>query len=273
MLDSARFSDHETAELAAALGTREMESSRRRAKRLFLQSLKEPTENAIAQAVWAAEEMNWTLFDPDLMDLSESFEADARTLARSGDRPAALDASWRWHGDEPFASEPPIFGSYYASVDEDYESGLAFAKEGLKANPDDTTLLNNAAFCLACSGEVDEARRVFGRIRFRSEDTEEERTALLATRGLIAYRSGRVEEGREGYAAAMASTKDASIRAVAAIMFAREEIRANTPLGKDAARQAFELEKRAESEGGAVAPELRAWLRQLQSALADHAVR
>lgn len=274
MMDSSSFTDRDTAEVAAALGTREMEISTRRAKRLFVQALRDPTENAVAQAVWAADEMNWTFTETERLDLPISFEARARAFARAGDRPAALVASWRWFSDEPFAAEPPIFASYHASTDEDYDTGLAFATEGLKANPDDITLLNNAAFCLACSGRPDEARRVLSRTKFGPMHTDEDRAAFLATRGLIDYRSGLVEDGRRNYAAALTTTRDVSIRALAAIMFAREEIHAQTPFGEEAAQRAFRLEEEARRAGGVVAAgELRAWLRQLQAAMAESAVK
>lgn len=270
MLESSRFSHHDTTELAAALATREMDHSRRRARRLFEQALIDPTENVVAQVVWASRELNWA--DGELEPfISESSEARARTSAMEGDGKGAVSASWDWFRDEQFAVEPPTFGSYHASVDEDYEEGLALALEGLKANPSDSTLLNNAAFCLASMGRVQEAHEIFARIKIATLESDDERATFFATRGLIAYRSGSVDAGRESYRAAVATTKEPSIRALAAIMSAREEIRAGTPLGFAAAERARKLQEEAERSGGLVARDLRAWLRHLDAALAETA--
>jgi tetratricopeptide (TPR) repeat protein len=271
MLESARFSKRDTAELAAALATREMHASRRRSKRLFLEALEDPTENAVAQAAWAASAMNWQDIDFDLAfaNQPESFEARARTLATAGDRVAAVSESWAWFRDEPFATEPPMFGSYYASADEDYAAGFELVLEGLRANPDDAGLLNNAAFCLASDGDVERARRFFGRIRPAGLD-DEFRAAYTATRGLLHYRAGELEAGRRDYTSALELAKDPSRRALAAIMFAREEMRANTPAGLDAARRALELERVAEEQGGIVARDLRAWFRHVEQLMREH---
>ena len=54
MLISGHHSTRDTAELASALGTIELEAdASKRARRLFGSSLDDPTDNAVAQAVWA----------------------------------------------------------------------------------------------------------------------------------------------------------------------------------------------------------------------------
>lgn len=266
MLDSAHFSNFDTAELAAALGTREMQTSRKQARRLFDQALIDPTENAVAQVVWASRRMDSFEVDPGLMKLPDSFEARARTLASSGERAAAVDESWRWMHDEPFAVQAPAFGSYQASVGEEYEQGVEISLAGLVANSEDFTLLNNATFCLANAGRIDEAERLFGRVKY-SEVEEDWRAVYFATRGLLDYRSGRVTEGRANYTRAMKMTKDYSVRAVAAIVFAREEVLARTDRVEELTSQAYRLEELAEREGGAMGSELRTWLRQLEAVL------
>lgn len=271
MLESESFSKRDTAELAAALGTREMDASRRRAKHLFVEALEDPTENALAQAVWAASAMNWQDLDFALADKPESFEAKARALAIAGDRSAAAAQSWGWFDEEPFATEPPMFGSYQASADQDYSTGVEFARKGLRSNPDDAGLLNNIAFCLASGGDVDRARPFFNRIRLGAVESDSERAVYTATRGLLNYRSGHVEAGRRDYSDALELFgKDPYRRALAAIMFAREEVRAQTPLGLDLARRAVELEREAEDKGVPESRHLRSWLRELEQFMREY---
>jgi tetratricopeptide (TPR) repeat protein len=268
MLASQNYSHLDLAELAAALGTREMDTSRRRAKRLFETALQDPNENAVAQAVWATRGVDWLDIDPNLFDLPDSYEARARTHAEAGERSAAVDQSWQWMNDEPFALQPPAFGSYQACVGEVYEEGTRLAVAGLTANPTDFTLLNNATFCFANMGEIDEAEKYFARIRFNDLKDRNDRAVYFATQGLLNYRVGAVEEGRQSYTRSLGSTRDASIRAVAAIMFAREELWARTDRASEIIRQAFEFEEAAQREGGEMASEVRAWLRHLQGVLA-----
>lgn len=269
MVGSARFSSLDVAELAAALGTREISTSRKRAKTFFARALSDPTENAVAQAVWASQGRDWLDIDPDLLEMPESYEARARTLGDAGERAAAIEETWHWMHDEPFAVEAPSFGSYQAAVGEHYEEGTKIAIAGLTANPDDFTLLNNAAFCFANVGRLAEAEQYFGRIKLSDLTDDDNRAVYFATRGLLSYRSGAVEAGRHEYTKSLRATKDHSVRAIAAIMFAREEICARTALGGELARQAFELEEAAHRRGGVMRRDVRSWLRQLQAVMAE----
>jgi threonine synthase len=91
-------------------------------------------------------------------------------------------------------------------------------------------------------GRIDEARRTLARTKYADLYRDNERAAFLATRGLIEYRSGEAAKGRASYSAAVETTKEPSIRALAAIMFAREELDAKTPFGLEIAHTAFRLQ-------------------------------
>jgi tetratricopeptide (TPR) repeat protein len=271
MLDSRRYSERDTAELASALGTVELEADApKRARRLFGSSLNDPTDNAVAQAVWAGRRLENLEIDQALVELPSSFEARARQFARAGRSREAVDESWGWLYDEPFAVEPPAFGSYQASLAEDYDAGVLIARQGLEANPDDFTLRNNAAFCLAQLDRLDEAQRLFAKVRIHDVPTDA-KAAYYATCGLMQYRRGSIEQGRRYYAIALEQSQDATVKALAAIMFAREEVLAGTTLGREAAERALELGIAGTREAGDVpVGDLKLWLSQLYTA-ASHA--
>ncbi len=102
-----------------------------------------------------------------------------------------------------------------------------FARRGLIANPGDYLLLNNLAVALAMTERVAEAVVVFTQID-RSEAEAESPATYLATQGLLAFRSGNPQQGREHYQAAVAAArKRKNARAVvwALLHHAQEEFR------------------------------------------------
>jgi tetratricopeptide (TPR) repeat protein len=257
LLESGSFSAFETSELASALGTLEVrEGDDRAARRLFRQALEDPTDNAVAQAEWASSQSGGIVVPDQYLNQVESWEARAWAAARNGEREKAVKEAWSWHRDQPFASRPGEFGSYHASIDEDFENGAKIAKAALRANPDEFLLINNAAFCLASLDRTDEANAYLSEVR-RSEISARQRCTFLATRGLIAFREGRLEEGRALYRQSIDSWTESRGKRVAEIMLAREELRAHTP-------NAEELEAQVRRAlDGVTDEDLLAWLKQL----------
>jgi tetratricopeptide (TPR) repeat protein len=261
------FDEFQLSELASALATIELgAASTRRAKRLFLTALEDPTENSVAQAVWASRRLELPIAESAL-DAPDSFEARARLAAREGDWRRAADEAWFWLYDQSFAAEPAIFGSYEASLGRAYDEGVRFASEGLVANPSDVTLRNNLAFCLIHQGELKRARRELRRVR-RDGMKPRERALILATWGLLRFREGQPEHGRKLYARAIEEARDPSQRALAAILLAREELLARGTAGTSAVQEALRLFEVATSAGGDVTPtELELWLNELREIL------
>jgi len=115
-------------------------------------------------------------------------------------------------------------GSYVASVaEEDFHLAEDFARAGLQANPDDRMLANNLVVALANQDRLDEAREWFARIPRPGQPQTIEGT-LLATEGLLKFRSGDLVKGRELYLEAMRNFEDGRHRALAAVHLAREEV-------------------------------------------------
>jgi hypothetical protein len=261
LLTSGGHAPLELGELASALGTIEAHAGNdREARRLFRQALKDPTDNAVAQAEWASRNVAGVPVPAAAGEQPESWEARAWVAAGRNDHARAVQEAWKWFYDQPFASRPAEFGSYHASIDGRYEVGAEIALAGLSANPDDFLLLNNLAFCLASSGQAVEAEEVYSRVRPASL-SDEQLPTYLATRGLIAFRLGRVEEGRHLYRESAARWGDEVNRAIGMIMLAREELRIRSPY----AAEADERARRASKAAGH--GDLDRWLRQVDPAL------
>jgi hypothetical protein len=118
-------------------------------------------------------------------------------------------------------------------------------------------LLNNVAFCLLSLNQVDDGAKYLAKISL-ARLKPSQRSTYLATSGLLAYRRGRTEEGRQLYGEAINETRDPVNRALAAIMMAREEVLASQPQAWEAVARAHDLREKA------AAAELDIWLNQLK---------
>jgi hypothetical protein len=125
------------------------------------------------------------------------YEAKSRSLAASGDFAQALTVAQEWLRDQPFALEPAQFISWLAVCGiQRPELAAEAAKRGLVANPDDWGLRNNLTVALAFLGDVPSAQNELSQIHPDSIAAER-RGIYIATVGLVAFRSGQIEEGRK----------------------------------------------------------------------------
>jgi tetratricopeptide (TPR) repeat protein len=204
LLDNSNFSSRDRSELAAEIGTLELSGgSRKQALRILKLGISDPTENAIAQIEWVGRSSR--AFNPKdfLPDLGLSDEAIANRAFADSNWTGALDAAERWAALEPFSTRPAIFGSFVASIlNHSVERGLALVRAGLRSNPRDFTLLNNSIVLLCYGGRLDAAREEYRRLQ-ELPCNSVDMVTRLATGGLIAFRSGEIEEGIDLYAAAI----------------------------------------------------------------------
>jgi tetratricopeptide (TPR) repeat protein len=234
LLKSGKFHPFHTGELAAALGSMELEEGATRVgRKLFEAALREPTENTVAQAEWASRTMKLQLIEPRHLDVPHSYEARAREHYEFGRWSDVLDQTWRWFQDEPFSSRPALLGCYVTSVIlADWDAADQFARFGLVANPDDQMLLNNRAFALASADRVQEAIRMYNRMTPGKLNDDQQRAVWLATGGLIQYRLGNPVEGRRLYNEAIELSRRSGHTSQAALalgLLAREELRVGMP--------------------------------------------
>ncbi|THK37378.1 hypothetical protein EHS39_14225 [Ensifer sp. MPMI2T] len=227
LLRDERFTDRDLSELAAQMGTLEIDGgSRKQALRLLRKSAISPTENAVAQIAWVGTHSH--VFEPEefLTNLSLSHEASARSAYHNRAWSDALTESEAWHEIERFSTRPAIFGSFVASIaGSSLGRGIALAEAALVANPTNPMLLNNLAVLHAYEDDVDAARAALERAVASSRELT---PSLLATGGLIAFRSGDAVEGMNGYRAAIEKAVQSKS--------ADQALRAYCFLGREAAR-------------------------------------
>lgn len=246
---SDSISSWDASELAGALATIEFwEGSGKRAKVLFDRSLRNPTENAVAQAFWAVRKsLNLPALNATLDTAENVWEARAWRFYQEARWRDAANAAWEWLRDQPFSSRPAALGTFILSVALDsYEEGAEMAEFALRCNPGDFTLLNNYAVSLAHLGRIPDAMRVYSCIR-QDALSREDRAVWLATAGLIHFRLGNIEQGRNLYELALETARrvgDKNLISVAALFFAREEQRASAGALSPALSEAVRLAKK-----------------------------
>lgn len=240
MIDAGRISPWHLNELASALGTLALlEGNSSRARKLFLAALQSPSENTVAQVQWALRKASLFPLPDESLKVPRAYEARAWESYFAGRWDDALEASMDWLNDEPFSERPAVMATFVASVPiEDYSRAVMIAEEGLNANPESQLLRNNLVFALASAGRIEEALREARWVRPLEFEDESSSVTWTATRGLVAFRQGKFEEGRRLYLEAIwRSERDGLRRAYAAAFLAREELIART--GQEAPALAF----------------------------------
>lgn len=223
----------QTSELASALATEELRSgSRRQASKHFRQSVIDPTDNAVAQAVWAREKFHINI-KADPTNVPGAFEGRVLAATAGDNFESALENCICWLRDEPFSSAPATTGSHLATVfRKDYSFSEKIARVGLIANPNNNLLKNNLVVALAHQGLIDAAEEVLTQLNWRDvEDRSEMKPTLYATKGLLKFRRNNIEDGRSLYKdSVMKASKrqlwDTAFRAK--IHWFNEEMRAST---------------------------------------------
>lgn len=261
LLARRNWTPRDLTELAGAMGTLELEAgSDNRARDHFRLSLQDPNDNSLAQAEWAAPQVSGVAsrLAPAREATPRSFEADSRAAATAANHAKAVKEAWLWLLDQPFSTAPAQFGSYHAAVLQDFDRALEFARRGLQANPGDTTLLNNAAFALAKADRPAEASTYIMRIKPIESLHASDRSAMLATQGLIAFRSNKPAVGKALYLQAIDATDVPMTKALALIMLASELKRTRPPDLDEVLRSATEQGE------GHLPKQDRAWLDYLR---------
>ncbi|MBS0023213.1 hypothetical protein [Microbacterium paraoxydans] len=208
LLTLGQFGPADTSELTSELGTLEgLSGKRSRAQQLFLESLRAPNDNTLAQATWATDELDLDL-DLGSVPVDNAHEAQLRALVKDGAWSEAHHAGELWQADQSFSQEAALATSFVAAVGlEDYEAALSAAEVGMRANPNDGGLRNNAAFAAAHLGRLDEAE---AHLAFAGTTSDEDQAHTVeATRGLIAFRRGDLLAGRRLYQEAVEGFREA----------------------------------------------------------------
>lgn len=246
------FLESHVSELASAAATIDWHyGAIQKAKRLFDKSLKIPTENSLAQAVWFSSKENLIHLNENLLSLPNTYEAKARNYCLNGKWQEATHQCQLWQLDQPFSIEPGIEGSFISIVAlENFHLAKQFALTGLEANPNEPILLNNLAVALINLDNLKEARQRLSQINPSEYPDSAQTTAALitktATTGLLHYRKGEIARARQLYFDAISlaetlSTYGPHLISLATAFQAIEENRLQTPLQHQLLEKAIQL--------------------------------
>jgi tetratricopeptide (TPR) repeat protein len=230
-------------ELASAVASLELnEGSNRKASKLFQFSLKSPTENAIAQYVWASKPNGFSEIDPRLLKAHDACEARTFAANNNADWEAAVQNARDWSNAELFSARPRMVASSIAAYFlDDTSSTDASLRDGLSINPGHPGLVNSLAFSLTWKGRLAEAADVFKTLNMEFVKPVEA-VCLSATAGLMLIRGGDVAEGRLFYEKAIESAEKINndyLRSLAALHLAHELVIAGEPTAAEIFTKAY----------------------------------
>jgi hypothetical protein len=227
LLESSSLPAFHSSELASAFASIEMwNGNDRRATRHFKQSLVAPTENSLAQGLWASKRVKVGDIDERHFGIGNAFEARTLSAQMNKDWEQGFKLSKFWAADEAFSARPYLHGSSLASsLLSKYKEGEALAREGLIVNPNHPGLVNNLAFCLANQGSYGEAESLLKSVSVDGGPPGF-RICLLATTGFIEFRKNNPLKGKELYESAISEATRCDLgplKARAMLYLAREE--------------------------------------------------
>ena len=205
MIDDDNLTHFARSELTSGMATIELKNgSLKRAKKLMRQALRDPTENALAQVEWLSNLIKEDIPEIDkLGNVPASYEAKTLHLFYNKRFKESLEASKMWSRYQFLSSRPVLHSSHIAAcpMNDDTEA-IRILRSCTPAQENDPMVMNNYAFSLARSGEVDCAVGVLKRVNFDSL-SQQQKFVIAATEGLIAFRSGNIEKGRSLYSIAV----------------------------------------------------------------------
>ena len=233
MVSSGNYSPFSYSELASAIGTKELEFSRKKGKAFLEKSLISPNDNSLSQADWLVNnDKSLSLNFSNLKKPIFNFESDARFSFLKEDYQCALESSIAWIEVMPFARTPINFAADIAyTYQNNYDDAIKILQIGLKANPKELSFMNNLAYAYALNGQTKEADDILAKLQPLVSKKTDLHICATATNGLNEYRKGNIETGRVLYAEAVNCAKQiGALNLVhkALLINIREEIRANS---------------------------------------------
>lgn len=202
LIESGNYSPFELTELASAIGTKELESSFKKGKKLLNQSLVSPNENSWAQAEWLLDRDHSLGLDMahDTPSLFKNFEGKAIAAFSSKRYDEALEQAINWISEMRFATRPIYFAADMAYLyQERYEDAIRLLQLGIKMNPKELDFKNNLAYAYALNNQIPEAERELNELAQLIPPDSSLAFCMIATNGLIEFRKGNQDAGRQLY--------------------------------------------------------------------------
>ena len=258
-----RYAPLHISELATAVGMMELESGNRKgARKLVNKALVSPTENTLAQVLWAKEKKHLgdglEKLDVLIQSTGDAFEAEFRRRVQRGDLLAALNACRRWMEDEPFAARPRLEITYVAAMLDDHDLAIRTANQVLQIDGRMSLGLElNQIFAKLSSGQLTESKdaQEINRLEVRLQQLRDHSPAAAvhatANLALWNYRYGSAATGRSLYQEAVDLARKHSgldTAADAAMFAAREALLAGDEQALQDLATAKDMAGRASSE-------------------------
>ncbi|HEY8659014.1 MAG TPA: hypothetical protein VIL78_08250 [Hanamia sp.] len=201
LINSKNYSAYDLNELFSALATQELHAgSVKNSRKLYNDSLINPNDNSLAQAVWAKSQItDLNLTQSTFEKVSHISEAKAYFYFNSKKWNQAYSNTIQWFIDQPFSRDPAGFGSFIASsILEKYDDAIKISQYGLKATPGDFTLMNNLAYSYLKKNDTATAHSIINKINPQALN-DREKVIYSATKGLLMYKLGHTETGEKLY--------------------------------------------------------------------------
>jgi tetratricopeptide (TPR) repeat protein len=163
--------------------------------------LAEPSENAMAQAVWLGDQSTRRFVHryPDLEVQAEAYEARAYLLFEAGHYDMALRSADLWSRDQPFQVHAMTFICTTAAIyGAESRTWLPYAETILARHAADFNAVNAAFLCFAMAGELNRAADALA-VLTRTANSQVELAFCSAGDGLLRYRYGDTAKARLCY--------------------------------------------------------------------------
>ena len=256
------FSDNVSAfsssELCFAICNEDKKSGKRKdARKMYDRGILDPNDNSLAQAEFFAKDDANLNIDLSLYhNIDHKNEAETRKFFSQGKYEDAFISSMMWMQDYRFEHRPIDF-AFNISCDylKRYDYAIAIVRRYLNTSPNDPAAINNLAYALGLSDKTEEAEAVLSKIEIKASPTGDNTNGicLIATCGLIEFRKGNVESGRDLYNKAISIAKrrgDKKLLAKARLNMIREEVHSADNIDEKLLKEMEELDtgNRAETE-------------------------
>lgn len=236
MIQSQNFSALSLSELTSEIATMEIMGGRERiGKKLLIESLSVPTENALAQTTWINQcviNLPW-IQDVNYLNVPNNFEGEIYLGLASKGQPIdwshLFEQCKQWNEYQPFSRNPIyLAGNIATDFLEKYQEAYDFSISALPNHRDEAGLLNNIAYAAILNGDKANAQKYLN-IQWSKCKTDEEKVVYFATKGLYEFRFGNVSLGKESYVMSfeLANSINSKLYAKVLVYFYRELARLN----------------------------------------------
>jgi hypothetical protein len=228
------LSEFSRSELKSSLGTIELRhGANKAAKRLFRQSLVDPTENALAQARWMTKKfgLDSSLVVEQSKKVTAPFESNSWVHYYNKRFIDCINEALLWASFDSLNPEPVILASFVESTFlENDNKTLQIIDNATPVQKADPTVINNKVFSLIELGRLEEGIAILNKQNILKLPDRDKLT-FIATLGFAAFRSGNSELGRKYYQTAISgfiNIGEPINATVAKYYYAREEKRLNS---------------------------------------------